>query len=188
MITREHVLLRFSEPDDAAFLQTLYIEGPVRAALLDGRREPMLPTRWELTEMLTKRDAMRGLSYTVEDREGRLIGWCGLRGISYEARYAEIVLVLKSELDYHSGAADEALTCLMETAFAQFGLAKVIATCLDAEPFWRDCLCRQGFFSCGVQRHIAYSGGAWRNLETFARFASVEPAALYLPPEGTCGP
>ena len=52
MIASEHTLIRTADPDDAGFLLEVYRTERPKAALLDGRREPVLPNRDELAEML----------------------------------------------------------------------------------------------------------------------------------------
>lgn len=166
MIVSEKSLLRFSEPEDAIFYKTLYVEGGPKAALLDARREFAQPSLAEIQEILRKSEAARALLFTVEDREGRLRGWCGLRALSMEARYCELFLVFASEEDYAGRVAQEALAALLDRAFSQLNLDKVIATCLDVEEALHACLLQAGFLSCGVQREVLFSGGVWRGLDT----------------------
>ena len=168
MIFSEHTVLRFSEPDDARFYRELYLEGGPKAALLDARREFGLPTLQEIQELLKKSEAARAYLFTIEDREGALLGWCGLRGLNAEAAYCELFLVFASEAEYSGAHADETLQLLLNRAFKQLGLRKVIATCLDCEEALGACLVRHGFRSCGVQREVLYSGGAWRGMDTLS--------------------
>ncbi len=168
MITGEHGIIRFPEPDDALFLRQLYVAGPTRAALLDPRREPLMPTMREIREMLARKDAAQGLMYTVEDTTGVLRGWCGLRGINYEARYAELVLLFADETRYHAAIADEPLDFLLARAFTQLRLYKVVALCLDTETHLSQYLERRSFVCVGAQRQALFSGGAWHDLRTYA--------------------
>ncbi len=171
MFIGSHTHIRYSEPDDARFVQSLYLEGPPRAALLDVRRERPMPTIQEVREMLTQKDAMRGMLFTVEDLDGRLTGWCGLRGVNPEARFAEMMLLFADAAAYDAPGANEVIDFLLDHAFGRFGLGKVIALSLDVETTLGVCLERRGFLACGAQRHALFSGGVWHDLETWTLFA-----------------
>lgn len=167
MIAGTHTRIRFSEPADAGFYRDLYLQNGPKAALLDARREFGLPTRQEIQELLKKSESSRAFLFTVEDDEGRLRGWCGLRALNVEAAYCELFLVFSSTEDYAEPLADETMGVLLYRAFKQLGLRKILATCLDSEGSLRDCLARHGFASCGVQRDVLYSGGRWQSMDTF---------------------
>ncbi len=166
MIVGTHTKIRFSEPGDAGFYRDLYLQNGPRAALLDARREFGLPTRQEIRELLKKSESARAFLFTVEDTEGRLRGWCGLRALNVEAAYCELFLVLASEEDYSGPLADETMGVLLHRGFRQLGLNKILATALDSEGPLNACLVRHGFRSCGVQREVLYSGGAWQGMDT----------------------
>ncbi len=167
MIPGEHTTIRFPEPDDALFLRQLYVAGPRRAALLDVRREPLLPTTGDIREMLARKDAVQGLMYTVEDAAGALCGWCGLRGINYEAQFAELVLLFADDGHYDTAVADEPLDFLLDRAFINLRLRKVVTLCLETEAGLGRCLERRDFRSAGVQRDAFYGGGAWHDINTY---------------------
>ncbi len=166
MITGEHTHIRFPELDDAFFVRQLYVAGPKRAALLDSRREPILPTTPEIQKTLLRKGAAQGLMYSVEDTTGALCGWCGLRGINYEAQYAELVLLFVDAAAYDT-AADEVLTFLLGQAFTRFRLYKVLVLSLDTEHALMHCLERHGFAFAGAQRRALFTGGDWRDLRTY---------------------
>lgn len=166
MIVGTHSRVRFSEPDDARFYRDLYLEGGPKAALLDMRREFGLPTLQEIRDLLKKSEAARAYLFTVEDMEGRLRGWCGLRGLNVEAAYCELFLVFSAPEDYAGPLADETLDVLLYRAFQQLGLRKVLSTCLDSERPLHECLERHGYRSCGVQREAVFGGGAWLGIDT----------------------
>jgi RimJ/RimL family protein N-acetyltransferase len=168
VIRGKHSVLRFSEPDDACFYRDLYLEGAPRAALLDVRREYGLPTLQDIQELLKKSEASRAFLFTIEDTDGHLAGWCGLRALNIEAQYCELFMVFASDADYSGPVANETLSVLLGRAFNQLGLRKVMATCLDCEMPLHACLLRHGFVSCGIQRDILYGSGAWRSLDTLA--------------------
>jgi RimJ/RimL family protein N-acetyltransferase len=167
MITVKHGYIRFSEADDALFLRDLYLHAPKRAALLDTRREPLMPAVSEVRDMLARKDAAHGLMYTVEDTTGALKGWCSLRGVNYEAGYGEIMFLFASEEDYHNALADETMEYLLERAFNQFHLYKVLVLCLDMEQALMQYLERKGFSRAGTQRQALFSGGAWHDLHIY---------------------
>lgn len=172
MIKGMYSHIRYSEPDDARFLQRLYLEGPPRAALLDVRRERPMPTLRDIHDMLSQKDATRGLLFSVEDLEGRLTGWCGLRGVNPEGRFAELVLIFAEAHDYSGACADEVLAYLLGRAFDHYGLAKVIVTCLDTETSLKQLLQRHDFAHRGTQRHVFFGRGFWHDLETWSLAAS----------------
>ena len=167
MITVAHGYIRFSEAEDAFFLRDLYLNAPKRAALLDTRREPLMPTVSEVRELLARKDAAHGLMYTVEDTTGALKGWCSLRGVNYEAGYGELMFLFDSEEDYHNAIADETMGYLLGRAFRQFNLYKVLVLCLDMEQALMQYLERKGFSRAGTQRQALFSGGTWHDLHIF---------------------
>ena len=167
MITVKHGCIRFSEADDALFLRDLYLNAPKRAALLDTRREPVMPTAQEVRELLARKDAAHGLMYTVEDTTGTLKGWCSLRGVNYEAGYGELMFLFASEEDYEGALADETLEYLLHRAFMQFNLYKVLVLCLDTEQALIQYLERKEFSRAGAQRQALFSGGTWHDLHIY---------------------
>lgn len=167
MISGTHIRIRLAEADDAPFIHRLYVTGPPKAALLDARREMPLPATRDIREMLEKKDALRGLIYSIENKEGCLCGFCALRGLNYEVRYAEVALVFQEEGLYCDDSAEEAWGFLLERAFRQYGLVKVIALCLDVEQGLRVSLEQRRFALCGIQREALYAAGHWRDLATY---------------------
>jgi hypothetical protein len=161
-----HTTVRFCEPDDADFIRDLYYDGIPRAALLDGRREPMLPLRSEILEIIRKSEAARAMLFSIEDGTGILRAWSGLRGLNPDARFAELFLVFADEAGYDSLQADEALGYLLDRAFFQTDLGRVLVSCLESEKAWRQFLLRKGFSSCGIQRDIMCISGTWTGIET----------------------
>lgn len=167
MITRDNCVLRFSEYDDATFLRNLYLTGEPKAALFDMRRELGMPTVNEIEEVLTKAEQSRAFLFTVEDLEGRRIGWCGLRGLNIESRFCELFIVFSSSAIYAGPIVSEVLETLLQRAFQQVGLQRVFVTVLDEETTYRARLIDSGFRSCGVQRDAFFGNGKWHDLETF---------------------
>ncbi|HOH28276.1 MAG TPA: GNAT family protein [Candidatus Hydrogenedentes bacterium] len=168
MIIGTHNVLRFSEPEDAHFYRALYLQGGPKAALLDARREFGAPTLQEIRELLIKSESARAFLFTVEDPEGRLRGWCGLRALNIEASFCEMFMVFAAPEEYAGPMADETMEALLDRAFNRLGLQKVLATCLDSEETLHACLLRHGFRSCGVQRDVLYGKEGWRGLDTLA--------------------
>ena len=173
MIALEHTRIRTADPDDADFLLEVYRGGGAKAALLDGRREPVLPNRDELAEMLGSKDAGRNQFFAVEDTEGRVRGFCGLRGVSIEAVFAEMMVLLLDDADHAGPIGSETVHFLLDRAFHRMHLHKVLGTCLDTEPELRALLSASGFVSEGIQRCILHTGGAWHHIETMTRFRTV---------------
>ena len=177
VITGEHTYIRGAELDDVPTLAVLYRAGTLRAGLLDSRREPVLPTRDELGELLSRKEIADGGYYTGEDRTGAIQGFCSLRGMNPEARYAEFSLVLLDPEAYATPIAAEAAAFLFERAFTRGGLRKVIAYCLEGESELADFLRNQGFVSAGFQRDVVYAGGRWLGLEAYSRSNGPREAA-----------
>lgn len=169
MTVSAHTRIRAAESDDAAGLLAVYDPRTPRAALLDIRREPVMPTCDELAEMLSGKEAARGQFYAVEDGTGALLGFCGLRGVNQESLFCEVMALFLDEESHHSPAGDEVADFLLERAFVRFNLQKVIATCLETEKGLRELLVRAGFESAGVQREVLYSGGRRLDLESLTR-------------------
>ena len=178
MITGEHVVIRTAEMDDAVGLKAAYDVPLPRSCLLDQRRELLTPTVDELRQTLGRQETGQSLLYTMEDREGRIRGFCSLRGVNQEVSYTELVVVFIDEADYGSALADEAFEFLSWRAFVEMGLNKIAAHALDDEAAVRAFLLRHGFTSDGVQRQVIYAGGQWHDLEALSLFAKSTPHAL----------
>ena len=170
MFLSPHGMVRTADPDDAPALLKAYRLAIPRAALLDPRREPVMPTQDELTEMLLGKEAAKGQFFTIEDLKGEIKGFCGLRGMNFEALFGEIILLFLNEEDTLTPLGADALAFLTDRAFGRMRLQKLLVTCLDAEKRLRQCLCAAGFVSAGRQRQVLYSGGCWRDLETLVCF------------------
>lgn len=169
MITGTYTYIRGTENDDVAALAALYRDGVLRAGLLDGRREPILPTLEELGEFLNRKEFTESAFYTIEDRTGGIRGFCTLRGLNPEARHCEYSLLFLDEADYGDPIAGEATGVMLERAFVRWGLRKVVATCLESESAFRAHLARHGFVSAGVQRDVLHARGRWHNMESLYR-------------------
>jgi len=175
MISGTHTYIRSAEPDDAPVLFAAYdLERP-RSCLLDGKREPLIPTRDELREVLGRKEAAQGTFYAVEDSAGRVRGFCGLRGVNPEACFGEVYFLLLDEEDYGRPLAGEVFAFVCGRAFARLGLHKVVAHALDSEVALRAFLVAHGFESGGIQREAVYARGRRHHLETFSLFADAVP-------------
>ena len=170
MIVGEHAVIRTAEIDDAHLLFHIYSAPRIRSFLLDRRHEAVVPTRDELRELLGRKDALAGVFFAVENKSGDVRGFCALRGLNQDARWAEALVALIGDEDYQAPLADEAMAFVLDTAFVQRKLNKVIAHSLDTEPAYRELLLRTSFQSNGVQREIVYSRGQWHDLEAFSLF------------------
>lgn len=171
MVTGEHTYIRTADPDDAAAMRQLYAGEAPRSALLDARREPILPTEDELREALSTKDAMKGNFFAIEDRAGVVQGFCVLRGASKDAAYGEFGLMLLDEAALEGPIAEEAFRFAYQRGFERLRLRKMLAHCLETETALRAFLVRCGFVSTGVQREVFYGRGRWHNLETFSLFS-----------------
>lgn len=170
MIAAQHSFIRTADPDDAAALEGLYRHGIPRAALLDRRRELLLPNFDELRELLATKEAQSGIFYAVEDDTGCIRGFCSLRSALQEVSYAECVVLFAKDADYETPLAEDAFAFLTDRAFAKLRLNKLIAQCLDCETAYRAFLGARGFSSDGVQRDVLYTAGRWHALESLSLF------------------
>ena len=184
MVAGEHTVIRTAERDDARFLRGAYLGDVLRASLLDPRKEPVQPTRDELEELLGSRETARGLFYAVEDRQGNVAGFCGLRGVNHEAMFAEVFfLFLSPEMEAGAGG-DEAVRFVLGQAFDRLHLAKVTILALDSETGLGALLARSGFVCEGAQRQAVYARGGWRDVQTWTCFRG--DAAVQDNPRGGC--
>ncbi len=169
MIVGVHCTIRTAEPDDVNELRRLYDPACPRAVFIDRTYELHFPSRDELTEMLRRRDlAQHGIGFlAIEDQEGFVRGFCMLRAVNNEARYAELFLGLIDPADFTQPLADEAYDYLYRRAFKDLRLRKMVAHCLDTEQDFRAFLQRKGFSCDGVQRQMVYTLGAHHDLETY---------------------
>lgn len=167
--TVPEVSVRFADPDDAGRLIFYYRSPQLYSALLDQCREPVMPTRDELAEMLAGKDRMYGQLFALLNAAGTVLGFGGLRGCSLENLTGEIFLLLGDQQDYHAESAGGMLQFLLDRAFHRLHLNKVLAVGLvEEEQGWLTLLRNTGFQSCGVQREILYARGCWFDLETLS--------------------
>jgi len=177
VIRGEHTFIRGTEQDDVEALYHFYSPGEPRAGLLDARREPLLPTRDDLRDLLTRKEIADGSFYTVEDRTGAIAGFCSLRGHNAESQFAEYSLHFSDSNVYETPVADEAHAFLAERAFQRLGLRKLLAHALSEEWALAAFLRRAGFASAGTQREVLYAGGRWHHLETLVLNNESRPPA-----------
>ncbi|HIJ65798.1 MAG TPA: GNAT family N-acetyltransferase [Candidatus Hydrogenedentes bacterium] len=170
MIPCQHGVIRTADPDDAHTLKQYYDSVGPRAAKLDRKREVVTPTTDELQELLTRKENEMGGLYAIEDRGGRVQGFCSLRGVSRERRMGEALLMLIEDRFYAQPLAAEALDFLLDFAFNTLFLNKLAAHCLENETAARELLIRAGFESEGTQRDVVFTEGRWHDLEAFACF------------------
>ena len=171
MITNEHTRIRTTEPDDAPAFAAIYAETLPRAATLDARREPIRPSPAEVRDMLGRPEAKQNPLYTLEDHEGVIRGFVGIRGVHPEASFAEAAILLGDPDDYAGPIATEAAHFIDDRAFARMHLRKVLTHGLTEETALRAFYLAHGYSSCGVQRQVIYTAGRWHDLETFTRLA-----------------
>lgn len=91
-------------------------------------------------------------SYAILDRTGRHVGNCGLDGIDFRRRKAELWIYIADAADQRSGCGADATQALLARAFEGLGLyrvfLRVLANNLAAERFYR----RLGFVREGCWR------------------------------------
>lgn len=171
MITCTHGVIRTAEPDDAWDMVRLYDPRTPRAALLGRNREMIVPTLDEVREILRPGEGRPQVFYAIEDREGIVRGYCGLRGgMGDDALYGDVFLFMHDEADLAAPLAEEAWEWLRNKAFRQQLWRKAVAHVLDCEHAQREWALARGFESCGVQREVLHTGGRWVDTETLVLF------------------
>jgi len=170
MITRSEALIRTTDPDDAGTLYNLYASRRARFALLDQKREPLLPTKLELREMLASKETDKSMFYSVESPDGILRGFFVLRGLNQEGGYCEVSPMLEDEEDYGGAIGREALDYVVERAFGQLRLRKVVSHLLAREGQAAALLMQRGFTDHGTQRQAVYTGGRWHDIRAFGLY------------------
>ncbi|MBI2426169.1 MAG: GNAT family N-acetyltransferase [Candidatus Hydrogenedentes bacterium] len=172
MIRTGHAVIRATIPDDAGALFRLYDPRAPRAALLDQRREMLMPTAKELEETLVRQESGKAGFFTVELPEGEIAGFCALRGQNAETRFGEVALLMLDSASFESGVAHDALGFLKDRAFAREHLRKVVAHCLEREAELRGFLIQEGFESGGRQRDAFYTQGRYETIESLALYSA----------------
>ena len=184
MVVGQHSVIRSAEPDDASALKRVYDSGVIRCSLLDQRRELTMPTLDELREAMATQEMGRGVFHAVEDLDGRVRGFCSVRGANLETRFAEAVAMLIDVEDYRLPLAGEVFAFLAGQAFERLGLNKLVAHCLDSETECRAWLVSHGFSCDGLQREALYASGRWHSVEAYSLFRS---ASSFAQPATTAG-
>ena len=170
MIVGQHTVIRSAEADDVHFLMQVYEANPLRSSLLDARRELIIPTLDELREAMGRADSGRGTMNVVEDMEGRVRGFCSVRGPNMEYRFAEAVVMLIDEADYALPFTSEIADFLESQAFERFNLNKLVSHALETETAYQDWLTRHQYGCDGTQREVLYARGRWLGIVAYSRY------------------
>ncbi len=172
MIEKLHASIYTADRFDAKRLLHFYIQKPVHAALLDAKREPIIPNLSELEELLQSKDAAQSF-YTVEDKQGEVQGFVILKGINPEVMFGETILLFDNDTyEQNKPLIEDALEFIETKAFQQLHLRKIITTCLDEEKNLHTFLNQHSYQCEGVMREVLFTYGKWHNLETWAKFNS----------------
>jgi RimJ/RimL family protein N-acetyltransferase len=171
MITCTHCVIRTAEPDDAWDMVRLYKPGEPKATLLGRGREPIQPGVEEMREVLRPAEGRPQVFYAIEDHEGVIQGYCGLRtGLGEDTHYGEVMVLMHDEAALDSPLALDAWDWMIQKAFREMLWRKTVAHVLSCEAAERAWLVRRGFESCGVQREVVYTGGQWLDIETLVLY------------------
>ena len=165
VIEQTDTYIRTTDPDDATTLVQLYAWSDVRCALLDQKREPMMPTVDELREILASPEAAKGAFHTLEDGTGQIRGFCCLRGLSQDTSFCEVSILPLSEANLELPCIDAGMKFILKRAFAHHGLQKVMTHVLDKETRVRAFYLEHGFSSAGTQREALYANGKYHDIE-----------------------
>ena len=172
MISGIYGQFRVADADDAETLCACYRSSEPRAALLDGKREPLLPTLDELRETLARMEGGAAQFYAAEDLEGEARLFFALRRARHEARFGEFALFYTDAALLQLPLAEELVTFIRKRAFEEMNLNKMTAQALDTEETLRAFFLRQGWRSQGRMRDAVYARGRWHALDAFALFAA----------------
>jgi len=163
--------IRQADADDAAALSVCYRTGCLRAAVLDGKREPLEPSTDELRETLSRPEAGPGLFYAAEDLEGRVRLFFVLRRAPFEARFGEFVVFYEDESELEEPLAGEMMAFVRRRAFTEMNLHKITSHRLTLEERLGQFLREQGFLGQGVLREAYYGQGRWHDFEALVLLA-----------------
>jgi RimJ/RimL family protein N-acetyltransferase len=180
MLRSEHGYIRMTEEDDAVFFHALYAARTPRFALLDLKRESVMPTLFEISETLASKEAAKSLFFTLEHPDGRVAGFMVLRGLIQESGYCELAPMMLEVEDLHTPLADWALGLMLERAFGVLRLRKVMAHALSTETRLIAFFERHGFQHDGAQREAVFAQGRWADVLFFSLAAqdAAQPPAV----------
>jgi RimJ/RimL family protein N-acetyltransferase len=174
VISSPHGFIRATEEDDSPFFFQLYDAAAPRFALLDQRREPLLPTMLEIRETLGSKEAGRSQSFTMEHPNGDVAGFMVLRGLNQESGYCELTPLLLNDADHDAPLTAWALGFILDRAFNIMRLRKLSAHTLCREAALRAFLDRHAFACDGVQREMVFSQGQWFDVISHSRTPTPE--------------
>jgi len=171
MITCTHGVIRTAEPDDAWDLVRLYDPRHPRAACLGRNREIIAPGVDEMRESIRPGEGRPQIFYAVEDTEGVIQGYAGIRtGMGEDAHHGELIFYMHDDAGLDTPLAMEAWEWLLGRAFRDMLWRKAVAHVLETEQTQRAWLIARGFESCGVQREVLYTQGRWLDTETLVLY------------------
>ncbi len=168
MLKSAHGFIRATDEDDSPWFYRLYHQGAPRFALLDLKREPLMPTLLEVRETLGSKEAARSQSFTLEDPTGEIAGFLALRGLNQETGFCEVTPLLLDEAHTDTPLVHWAMDYALERAFNVMRLRKVTAHALCRETHLTAFLHARGFACDGVQREVLFSGGRWLNVAFYS--------------------
>jgi len=95
--------------------------------------------------------------------EGKHIGNCGLHGIDWKNRHAELGILI-GEHEYHNkGYGTEAVKTLLKFGFGTLGLERISVRVYDFNPRAQKCYAKAGFVKEGELRDDHFFEGKYHN-------------------------
>ena len=109
-------------------------------------------------EGLRDREAM---IFTVQTKDGEVIGNCGLEKISWKDRKATLGIIIGSKMHWDKGYGTDTVRTLLRLCFEELNLMRVCLICdqgnLRAKHAYEKC----GFHQEGIMRAFRYKNGAY---------------------------
>lgn len=160
LMTGERIMLSPLDPDDAE-LFCRWMNDPAILARLGRNADGGVTAARQRAWMSAPE---RAYDFAIVRRsDGRAIGQCGLHGISWHNRKAELSILLGDEAVRGQGYGGEAVRLLEEYAFLQMGLNSLELCVFESNTRAIACYEKAGFVRYGLRHQCDFVNGAWEN-------------------------
>ena len=109
-------------------------------------------------ESLRDREA---LIFTIQTKEGEVIGNCGLEKISWKDRKATLGIMIGSKMHWDKGYGTDAVNTLLRLCFDELNLMRVCLICDQTNVRARRAYEKSGFRQEGLMRAYRYKNGVY---------------------------
>lgn len=166
-------------PDDADAYHPLMADGELTRFLAWAPHADVAQTRDVLCSLAAARDADRGLHWAVRTANGTLAGLVSLidlryRHLTWRLDRAELAYWIRPD-EQGQGYATEASRAVLDFAFSQVGLHKVLVAHATTNSASAAVARRLGFSAVGTHRQAFEKDGTWHDLLYYERIASEHP-------------